>query len=74
VVFASVSLSDFGVTQACGLLLVARDPPGPAVERAIAWSLRYSAAFAPRGSPRGFCQAHTLVSVIGHAQVGALVT
>src|SRR6266436_4008053 len=32
-----------------------------------------SAAFAPRGSPRGFLQADTLVAIIGHAQVGALV-
>jgi hypothetical protein len=32
-----------------------------------------SAAFALTGSPRGFFQPNTLVAVIGHAQVGALV-
>jgi hypothetical protein len=32
-----------------------------------------SAAFALTGSLRGFFQANTLVAVIGHAQIGALV-
>ena len=53
---------------------MARDPLGSAVGRAVGWSRQViSVAFAPRSSPRGFLQANTLIAVIGHAQVAALV-
>lgn len=50
------------------------DPLGLAIGRAVGESRQViSATFAPRSSPRGFLQANTLVAVIGHAQVAALV-